>query len=178
MSEQRNQHPFITHLESLRDNRAALADLRRALSSELGAAAAAYRHVVRAIPEAVQPGTWEWTCYTQIAALFALHPALTARGNLGDHFATTLKPNEEGNEAIERRFTNLLMAHPDDLAFHLRQAISFLRAHDVAVNWQQLLWDMRRWGYPDGQADVQQRWATSFWRRGATPKEVVETQEQ
>jgi CRISPR system Cascade subunit CasB len=57
----------------------------------------------------------------------------------------------------------LLAAHPDDLDFHLRQAVSFLKSRDVPVNWHQLLSDVLAWGHPERY--VQRRWARAFWGR-------------
>jgi CRISPR system Cascade subunit CasB len=88
-------------------------------------------------------------------------------GNLGDHLACTIATDAD-RAAVERRFVALLKAHPDDLAGQLRQAISFLKAKEVPVNWSQLLLDMCAWDHP--QRYVQRRWATAFW--GATAKSV------
>jgi CRISPR system Cascade subunit CasB len=66
---------------------------------------------------------------------------------------------------LERRFTVLLSAHVDDLPFYLRQAISFLKSKEVAVNWNQLLSDLLNWDHPDHF--VQKAWARSFWERGS-----------
>jgi len=74
-----------------------------------------------------------------------------------------LEPNGD-NTAVERRFTALLTAHPDDLPFFLRQAIGFLKSKEVPVDWHQLFVDMLAWGHPSGY--VQKQWARAFWGRG------------
>ena len=157
-------HPLITYLESLRDDRAALAALRRGLGQPPGTVASMYRYVVPWLPDDTPP--WRETAYYLIAALFAYHPAPGGTGSMGRHFARTRDPKGD-NTAIERRFTALLSAHPDDLDFYLRQAISFLRSKDVPVDWHQLLSDLLAWGHPDRY--VQQQWARAFW--GRSPKE-------
>jgi CRISPR system Cascade subunit CasB len=154
--------PFITYLESLRDDRAALAALRRGLGQPPGTVPGMYRYVIPWLP-AEAPG-WLQDATYMIAALFAYHPAGGGTGNMGDHFAHTRDPQAD-NSAIERRFTALLAAHPDDLGFYLRQAISFLRSKEVPVNWHQLLSDVLAWGHPD--RNVQKRWASAFWGRPA-----------
>jgi CRISPR system Cascade subunit CasB len=154
--------PFIDYLESMRDDRAALAALRRGLGQPPGSAADMYRYVVPWLPD--DAPRWREDAYYLVAALFAYHPAQGGAGNMGHHFARARDPQGE-DTAIERRFTVLLAAHPDDLGFCLRQAVSFLRSKDVPINWHQLLSDVTNWGHPDRY--VQREWARAFWGRPA-----------
>jgi len=153
-------HPFTTYLEGLRDDRAALAALRRGLGQSPGTAASMYPYVVRWLSQDTPP--WQETAYYLVAALFAYHPAEGGTGNMGDHFARARDPQGD-DTAIERRFTALLAAHLDDLDFYLRQAISFLKSKEVPISWHQLLSDLLAWDHPDRY--VQQRWARAFWGR-------------
>jgi CRISPR system Cascade subunit CasB len=163
-------HPFVAYLEGLREDRGALAALRRGLGQPPGTVADMYRYVVPWLP--AEPGRQREAAYYALAALFAYHPAAGGTGNMGDHFAHTRDPKSD-DTAIERRFTALLAAHPDDLEFYLRQAISFLRSKEVPVNWHQLLADVLHWGHPERY--VQKGWARAFWGRAIreteTPKE-------
>lgn len=161
------EHTFATYLETLAEDRAALAKLRRGLGQPPGTAPEMYPYVVRHLPKDAYPNSWTEQTYYLIAALYALHPKSAREGNLGQHFARTLDPNPDYNEAIERRFTALLTAHPDDLHFYLRQAISFLksRQEEIGVNWHQLMWDILAWEHPDRRTRVQKQWAAQFWRR-------------
>jgi CRISPR system Cascade subunit CasB len=161
--------PFVTYLESLRDDRAALAALRRGLGQPPGTVASMYPYVVRWLLADAPPA--REAAYYLAAALFAYHPAGSGAGNLGEAFRRTLDPQGD-NTAVERRFTALLAAHPDDLDFYLRQAISFLRSKEVPVNWHQLLADILAWGHPDRY--VQKRWARAFWGRPAQETQPVE----
>jgi CRISPR system Cascade subunit CasB len=156
---------LITRLLELTENRAALADLRRGLGQPRSIAPEMHRHVVPLLPENV--GRWREQCHYLIAALFALHPVHTATGNLGDHFARAAQVT--GNpEAVERRFVALLDAHPDDLDFHLRQAVSFLKSkEETPINWQRLYFDAWAWQDEARRAEVQRQWANGFWRRRA-----------
>lgn len=163
-----NEHPFITYLESLAEDRAALAALRRGLGQPPGAAADMFPYVVPRLPSFVYPGSWTEQVYYLIASLFGLHPISNPDGNLGDHFARTRDPNPDHNTAVERRFTALLNAHPDDLDFYLRQAISFLKSKDVPINWHDLMWDTLKWDDPEKAIPMRKRWATQFWRRQPT----------
>jgi CRISPR system Cascade subunit CasB len=161
-------HPFITYLESLRDNRGALAALRRGMGQPPGTVADMYRYIVPWLPDEA------WTrledAYYQIAALFAYHPDAGGTGNMGRHFARTRDPQGD-NTAIERRFTALLAAHPDDLDVYLRQVVSFLKSKEVPINWHQLLADVLAWGHPDRY--VQKQWASAFWGRSTQETQIT-----
>lgn len=155
------KYQFISYLEGLRDDRAALAALRRGLGQDPGSVVAMYPYVVRWLPAACSRREEE--AHYLIAALFAYHPDPGGAGNLGAAFLKAAQ-GEGDTTALERRFTALLAAHSDDLAFYLRQAISFLKAKEVPVNWQQLFGDVQAWGHPEGY--VQKQWARDFWGRG------------
>ncbi|HXF64756.1 MAG TPA: type I-E CRISPR-associated protein Cse2/CasB [Caldilineaceae bacterium] len=158
-------HPLILLLGSLQENRAAMAHLRRGLGQPRSMAPEMHRYLLPLLPERIS--RWDEQSYYLIAALFALHPKSTTTGNLGEHFARTVaQAGDSGREAVERRFIALLDAHPDDLAFHLRQAIGYLRAREeTPVHWQRLLYDVMDWGRHDRRPEVQRRWAQGFWRR-------------
>ena len=79
-------HPFITYLEGLaeREERGALAALRRGLGQPPGTVAAIFPYVVPWLPQ--DPAPWEEAAYYLIAALFALYPSASGAGNLGASF--------------------------------------------------------------------------------------------
>ncbi|MCC9077953.1 type I-E CRISPR-associated protein Cse2/CasB [Litorilinea aerophila] len=155
------QVPFITYLESLRDqeDRGALAALRRGLGAP-GTAHSMFPYVVPWLPEGAS--RQQEDAYFLVAALFAYHPAPGGTGNMGDHFARARTPDGD-DTAIERRFTALLAAHREDLPVFLRQAVGFLRSKEVPVNWHTLFRDIRYWDHPSGY--VQRNWARAFWQR-------------
>jgi CRISPR type I-E-associated protein CasB/Cse2 len=145
--------------------RAALADLRRGLTEFPNLSVHMHRHIRPRLPERISE--WGKLTYYLTAALFATHQLNTDTGNLGAHFHELLDSrNTEANKPIERRFTYLLAAHPQDLHFHLRQAITFLRSKEngIAVNWEQLMWDIFKWNDPDERPKVQEKWAGRFWQ--------------
>lgn len=162
------QHSFIAYLESVRDrdDRGAMAALRRGLGQPPGRAIEMYRYVVPWLP--AEPTRQQEMAYYLVAALFAYHPMPQGTGTLGTAFRRALREGEDST-AVERRFAGLLAAHPDDLPFYLRQAISFLRAREVPVDWKQLLSDLMAWSHPDGY--VQKQWARAFW--GYVPEKPV-----
>ncbi|GIV76693.1 MAG: hypothetical protein KatS3mg050_1087 [Litorilinea sp.] len=140
------QVPFITYLESLRDqeDRGALAALRRGLGAP-GTAHSMFPYVVPWLPEGAS--RQQEDAYFLVAALFAYHPDPGGTGNMGDHFARARTPDGD-DTAIERRFTALLAAHREDLPVFLRQAVGFLRSKEVPVNWHTLFRDIRYWFHP------------------------------
>lgn len=76
-----------------------------------------------------------------IAALFGVHPKNTAGGNLGSSMAGVVRVRGL-TPSLERRFVALLEADGDDLAGHLRRAVSLTRSADIPLNWAQLLADV------------------------------------
>ncbi|MCB0209746.1 MAG: type I-E CRISPR-associated protein Cse2/CasB [Anaerolineae bacterium] len=155
--------------------RAILADLRRGVMDLPQLSPHLHPYLVPILPERL--GWWQkQTCYL-ITALFGLHPQLY-RGdkpytNMGGHFAA-LRADETDDTALERRFSLLLTAHPEDLHYHLRQAVGYLKSKNetVHINWQQLIWDVHKWNNEEKRPKVQEDWATQFWRK----KQPAETE--
>ena len=167
-SAEQQQHPFIAYLEGLvaRQDRAALAALRRGLSQPPGTALEMARYVVPFLP---RERPWEEEAYYLVAALFAgwhqgrdqvaPHPP----ANLGESLARLAAQDPNAGLSLELRFTALLKSHREDLPVHLRQAVSLLRSRDIPVDWTQLLKDVLRWDHED--LAVQRAWARAFWGR-------------
>ncbi len=161
--------PFVAYLESLaeREDRGALAALRRGLGQPPVAVPAMYPYVVPWLPADARP--WQEDVYYLVAALYSLHPAPGGAGNLGASFrlAAAKDPaapaENERTSPTERRFAALLATHADDLPDRLRQAIGFLASKEVPVDWRQLFRDLPRWGDPSRR--VQRGWARAFWGR-------------
>ena len=167
-------HPFIDYLQKLaeKQERGALADLRRGLGQPPGTAAAMFRYVEPFLPQ-IRSRVQE-SAYYLVASLFAINPNSTTTGNLGAHMAQIRTKRSE--DALERRFSVLLAAHSDDLPDYLRQAVGFLKSKDVPINWNQLFWDLQHWDEED--RSVQKKWASAFWGRAQTnnhPAQVSST---
>lgn len=166
---------FVEYLEKLEagQDRAALAALRRSLGKRPGQAAEAHRHVLW-----VNPPSWEEPAYYLVAGLFALHPANWRKEegdkrltNFGASFAW-LKSKTD-SDSIEKRFVALLDCHEDDLAEHLRHAVSLIKSNKsetIPVDWAQLLRDLRRWNWDDRK--VQREWARAFWGSSQTDQQA------
>ena len=170
---------FVTGLTELvaRDDRGALAALRRALGTTPGSQAEAARVVYRLLPTNVAP--WrERDCWL-LAGLFALHPLALApreeghyRPNLADSLRKLAHLESVSSEGVERRLIALLNAEREDLDDHLRHAVAQLRAHDIAIDYVQLLRDLHGWGAEERW--VQRRWARAFWGQIEQPQPTTE----
>jgi len=158
---------FIASLEKLRDakDKAALARLRRGLGKEMGAPEM-YRYVYQYLHECRQYRR----CFL-VASLFGLHWDKAKRGvSFGAVFREIWKKFKE-SESIEKRFTNLLSADPDDLGEHLRHAVSLAKSKGVPIDYYRLFFHIKRWDHPN--RFVQREWAKDFW--GSEKQQVEET---
>jgi len=165
MEEQK--HKFITYLTEKREHtdkahsRSVMAALRRGLGLDIGEAPEMYPYVVPWLPK--EPTRNQERSYYLIASLFAQYTEREKKdgtGSMGSHFAK-LKAEAEDATAIERRFTNLLAAHPEELPVYLRQAVGILKAKEVPIDWHRLFRDISGWHYPSRY--IQQQWARDFW---------------
>jgi CRISPR system Cascade subunit CasB len=144
-------------------NLAALAALRRGLGKRPGEAAEMFPYVVPFLPD----HPYGQDDYFLVASLFAAHQLIWQHPtgpheptNLGASFRWLRSKVDSGS--IEKRFVALLSAEHRDLPEHLRHAVSLLKAHEVPIDWEQLLRDLAWW--ESERRDVQQRWAIAYWR--------------
>lgn len=160
------EEEFVESLADLyrRNDRAALAALRRGLGKAPGEAMEAYRYVARFAARCKYPSQEESLYH--VATLFGLYPSDSRSGN--DSMTTNLGASlrelkgKLDSGGVERRFVALLNSHRDELADHLRQIISLLKSKDVTINWLRLLVDINRWDNDDRR--VQREWAKAYWR--------------
>lgn len=160
--------PFVEYLEQLRDreDRGALAALRRGLGKSPGSATETHRYVVPWLPAGA--GRREEEAHYMVASLFAAHPGPGGRGNMGDTLALVAKGGRAAS--TERHFVALLKSHPEELAERLRHVVALARSHDVPVCWHQLFRDIRDWQHPNQY--VQRAWARGFWSAVADDTEA------
>lgn len=173
---------LVEHLQELarREDRAALAALRRGLGKPPGTVAEMAPYVEPFFAGAPDEA------YI-IASLFGFHPHHrrieyeaghpVLRRGLGTDLRP-LKRREDGEDdpGIARRFIALLDSDRDALPEHLRHLLALLKARlaDHPIDYIQLFWDLRDWDTPDRR--VQKRWASGFWSRDQqTPGPADET---
>jgi CRISPR system Cascade subunit CasB len=162
---------FISSLKTLvaRDDRGALAALRRGLGKAPGEATEMYPWVAWAL--SADGYRAHDDDYFTVASLFASHykkpweDAPHHVANLGASFRALYVRREQG-PSIEARFVGLLGASREQLPNHLRGAISLMKADEIPVCWEYLLHDLGRWTW-EGQR-VQRAWGRAFWGHGTT----------
>lgn len=177
-----SERRFITYLAALagktetgeargeqQKNLAALAALRRGLGKRPGDASEMFPYVVPFLADRMPERRQD--DYFLVASLFAAHQLIWRRAdeqhertNLGASFRRLASVVESGS--IGKRFVAMLNAERVDLPDHLRHAISLLRAHDIPVDWLQLLRDLRGWDW-ESRA-VQRSWALAYWGDGVS----------
>jgi CRISPR system Cascade subunit CasB len=147
-------HPLVRALEAIyeRDDRGALAALRRGGVTPL----AALPYVAPYFPAV--PNPWLEDAYLLVAGLFALHPG---RGGLSLGAALARVKSLSGSDSVELRFRALLGAEREDLATHLRHAVSLCASNAVPVDYDDLLRAVRGWNYD--KEPMQRHWARDFW---------------
>lgn len=154
--------PFVKRLYELaaREDRAALAELRRSFSNKL----AALRFVVPFLSKGASAS--EEAAHVLVAGLFALHPS---PGSLS--LARALGIVARDSDSVELRFRALLNADDVDLPTHLRHAVSLVRSRDLDIDYDDLFWTIREWGRESKRK--QRAWARDFW--GHTTDAAEET---
>jgi len=154
--------PFITFLEDLeeKNDRGALAALRRGLQHELGTCQDMYPYVIPWLENV--KGKWDKDVHYLIASLFAYHPSFTRGGDMGDIFRIiSMKKGE--NKSLEQRFVSLLRSNPEDLPLHMRQAVSLAKSENIPIDWHELFFDLKRWN--SNYFPPYEKWAQSFWKK-------------
>jgi len=153
---------FISFLEELanRDDRGALAALRRGLQYDPGTCTDMYPYIIPWLQKV--KSKWNRDLHYLIASLFAYHPSTSTIGNMGDVFLQISHSSGENN-SLEQRFTTMLRSNPEDLAIHIRQSISLAKSKNVPVNWHELFYDLKRWPY-ESSFPPYEKWANSFWK--------------
>lgn len=139
-----------------KDDRGALAALRRGAGKAPGTEPATFPYVVPFLANRMDSSYHSWPEFC-VASLFALNPRARAEG---EGFGTTFRRLKE-NESRDLRFRALLNARESELPKLLRHAIRQLAADETSVDWETLLNDLRRW--KSTAKHVQRRWAQQYW---------------
>ena len=161
-----DEREFVVTLEGYvrREDRAALAALRRGFGKPAWEAPEMYRYVVPLLG----PGISDDRAATFIAtaSAFAYHPCIGTEGdppsgrrNIGKALREIAQRDPESRPAIERRFEVVLRADRADLVDHLWRIVTLLKSKEIDVDWRQFLHDV---GYPSW-SQVRREWAAAFW---------------
>lgn len=171
---------FITALSEL--ERGPLAELRRSLSVRTGQSYFLERLIYDHLPEWYRGG-WGNRAAFLVAGLYALverphsepkasvpdaetvleNPKPAVPRNLGYALGRLNRAQDE-RPSTEKRFLALLDADEEQLADHLRHAVTLLNAEDIRPDWAQLLSDVLSWNRPESRDRTRERWARAFYR--------------
>ncbi|HEX6291265.1 MAG TPA: type I-E CRISPR-associated protein Cse2/CasB [Herpetosiphonaceae bacterium] len=158
---------FVTRLETL--DAGGRARLKRNAGHTLNEARDVYQIFFSLLPLGVQERHQD--DYFLIATLYAVgtrrdnpRPANPPR-SLGASLRRVRQQiqgdgGDDHRISLDKRVETLLDADREQLLFRLRQIISLLVAHDVAVDWRRLLRDVRSWDHED--RFVQLAWARDY----------------
>ena len=151
-------HPFVRSLYGLaeREDRAALAKLRRSLVQPLAAMPYVAPYLRR------EATANEERAYSLVAGLFAIHPTAGHQT-----LAVALRMLSDRSDSVALRFRALLDAASDDVGDHLRHAVSLVRGADIAIDFNDLFWTVLTWNREDQRA--QRAWARQFWAATEAP---------
>lgn len=170
---------LVAHLQELaaREDRGALAALRRGLGKDPGTVPEMYPHVE---PYLQGASKLETEAAYLVASLFGLHPVAwdpAAAHPWNTSFGWSLhsirfRTDGSEDEGVARRLLATLSGGAEALPTHLRQMLSLLhsRQDTAPIDWVQLYWDALRWEEVDHR--VQRSWAETFWRGG--PRQSAE----
>lgn len=172
MTDSTERHdPLVDHLEDLaaRQDRSAFARLRASLNPSRALEGLAVilpfvsretRFVKRSEDDALL-----------LASLFALHPEA---GHTP--LPKALRALAQTSDSVELRFRAMLDVDKEDLAPHLRHAVSLVAGHGIALDWRNLHAAIRFWDHPSNR--TRRRWARAFWTdelNDASPTEAQMT---
>jgi len=150
---------FVEFLIKNKDDSAIMSKLRRGLNNPMQSPEL-FSVVIPRLPQFDEKERYKEQPYFMVAALFSFHPENSDDGTLGKSYRA-LKKGDDTDEAVEKRFTNLLNAHGEDLYVHLRQVVSILKSKDIKINWKQLIKDISYWSHES--KFIQKNWARDFW---------------
>ena len=190
---------FVTALSEL--ERGPLAELRRSLSYRTGQSYFLERLIYDHLPEWYRGGWGNRAAYL-VAGLYALVERPHSEPKMSESDAETVSENlktaaprnlgyalgrlyraQDERPSTEKRFLALLDADKDQLADHLRHAVTLLNAGEIRPDWAQLLSDVLSWNRPESRDRTRERWARAFYRpepktTGSNNTEPVTTQEE
>ncbi len=150
---------LVEELLKLRDDRGAMANLRRGFSP------------------ATEDRAWPWVArwcdltndrqrmiYTTVAAAFAAHPQHADSGNLGTtlrQIAHSEQPGEDGLRSFEARFRRLLACNSaEEVCRRISNVVQAAKQRGSPINYERLFKDLWFWDYYGDRIKVS--WAAAY----------------
>lgn len=162
---------FIHYLQSLKakDDRRALAILRRGITHEPGADFRMFPYVERFVPSQAHERDSRRLAMYAVASLYAWHPQ-HEKQSFAAAFGRLWRSLDR--DSLEQRFMGLLAADAENVVDYLRQAITLLAVHELGLDYVRLLKDLTRWMNPAvnpaTRDRIRQTWARDFYRGAPT----------
>jgi len=159
---------LVAFLRTLRDDKAAMADLRTGLRRRPEEATRLHRYVAGFVPDNLLGTAQERAVYT-VAALFAAHPDLPVTDeSIGEALRQLAAGGTFSADGVERRIQHLVRSSDSTaLCRNLVAILALLAGGPVGLSWSRLADDIDHW---DRDADrVIRRWLRDFYR---TPAEA------
>lgn len=151
---------FVARLEKL--DAGDRARLRRIVGARRADARGVESIFYRLVPPGLSDRQEE--AFFLVATLFPLADGGSG-GNIGQSLQRAAQKHPRMKKGIDRRIQILLDADLDqELPFHLRQTVHFLKSCRVRLDWAVLLKDLLYWDHPD--RFVQQSWARAYYAPG------------
>lgn len=143
--------------DQTKNDNAAKADFKRALSGESEHVRKVYRYV---LPYVGNASEWELKqILIPVACLSVYYPSDSTTGNFGHSCRELAKATN--SEGADRRFRALLDLSLADIKSPLTALVRQMKSKEIAINYPQLLADLRQWEHPNEY--VQDQWARAFW---------------
>jgi CRISPR type I-E-associated protein CasB/Cse2 len=148
---------LVEQLNQLRDDRGAMAGLRRGLSP------------------ATEDRAWPWiarwcditnerqrTIHVAVAAAFATHPESAGQSNMGAVMRDIAQRNQKGDDGLktfEAHFRRFLNCHSaQEVCERLPGIVRMAKQQNIPIDYRQLFLDLCYWG-----DRVKIRWAAAYW---------------
>src|SRR5690606_34935040 len=146
------------------DGRRAMAVLRRSLAYPPGSHMPSFEFIEPLVAEATERER-EATYLT--ASLFSVHPR-HKNGQRWENLGTSARKlvDARGNrgKSIQIRFERLIERHWPDLHQHLKDFVTLLKSHDIAIDYGRLLKDLIWWGRGKATNRPEIMWAREFFK--------------
>jgi len=143
--------------DRVKNDNGAKAAFKRALSGEPEHIRKVYSFV---LPYVGNTSEWEQEqIWIPVACLSVYYPSTQKIGNFG-HSCRGLA-TATNSEGADRRFRALLDLALTDIQSPLIALIRQMASKKIAINYPQLLADLRQWEHPNQY--IQDRWARAFW---------------
>jgi CRISPR system Cascade subunit CasB len=142
----------------IKDDNAAKAALKRALSGEERHIRNTYSSVLPCMPDI----NWQQELWILVACLSVYYPQPFDRKNQRDlGYSCRGLANDTNSKGAERRFRALLDTSLEDIQSPLTALIRQIKTKEVRIDYPQLLADLCQWEHPNQY--IQDNWARTFW---------------